>query len=334
MKYWKILCAAALACELVALPGLAAAADPVVLKFSHEAPETQAKGRAANYFAEKVAQLSGGSLKIEVFPSAQLIPTKDEVRAAMRGQVDIIAPQTSYFIPIDNSWDVFYMPMLFDNAQQGMRIVQGELGREMLAGLKRNRLHGRGIWHAGPGYVFVRGKPVEKPADLAGKKIRIFPSAPLEAGIRAANGIPVSLPAPDVYVSLQQGLIEGVVSAITFAAPSRWYEVVKGGTRMTLFVGGYGVVVNDRRWESLSEEHRKVLEEAMRLTEKWNYDHTVENIAQSEKLMTDNGVTFADPTPQELAQWREVMKPVYQNQPENIRQRIEQVEKLKAAMAK
>jgi len=175
---------------------------------------------------------------------------------------------------------------------------------------------------------------VEKPADLAGKKIRIFPSAPLEAGIRAANGIPVSLPAPDVYVSLQQGLIEGVVSAITFAAPSRWYEVVKGGTRMTLFVGGYGVVVNDRRWESLSEEHRKVLEEAMRLTEKWNYDHTVENIAQSEKLMTDNGVTFADPTPQELAQWREVMKPVYQNQPENIRQRIEQVEKLKAAMAK
>ena len=43
MKYWKILCAAALACELVALPGLAAAADPVVLKFSHEAPETQAR---------------------------------------------------------------------------------------------------------------------------------------------------------------------------------------------------------------------------------------------------------------------------------------------------
>ena len=82
-------------------------------------------------------------------------------------------------------------------------------------------------------------------------------------------------------MSLQQGLIEGVVSAITFAAPSRWYEVVKGGTRMTLFVGGYGVVVNDRRWESLSEEHRKVLEEAMRLTEKWNYDHTVENIARS-----------------------------------------------------
>ena len=93
------------------------------------------------------------------------------------------------------------MPMLFDNAQQGMRIVQGELGREMLAGLKRNRLHGLGIWHDGPGYVFVRGKPVEKPADLAGKKIRIFPSAPLEAGIRAANGIPVSLPAPDVYVA-------------------------------------------------------------------------------------------------------------------------------------
>ena len=92
---------------------------------------------------------------------------------------------------------------------------------------QRNRLHGLGIWHDGPGYVFVRasGKTPTWPARRSALPL----PAPLEAGIRAANGIPVSLPAPDVYVSLQQGLIEGVVSAITFAAPSRWYEVVKAG---------------------------------------------------------------------------------------------------------
>lgn len=332
MKHWKFLSALSLLAGLWAPSAMAA--EPVVLKFSHEAPEQQAKGRTANYFAEKVAELSGGSLKIEVFPSAQLIPTKDEVRAAMRGQVDIIAPQTSYFVPFDDSWDVFYLPLLFDNALQGMEIIQGELGREMLGTLSRNRLHGLGIWHDGPGFLFTRETPVTKPTDLAGRKIRVFPSAPLEAGVRAAKGIPVSMPAPDVYLGLQQGLIEGVISAVTFAAPSRWYEVTKAATRMTMFVGGYGIVINEARWKSLSDEHKRVIQEAMELSEKWNFNHAVENIAASEKLLTDNGVTIADLTEEELADWRAAMKPVYDAQPDSIKQRVAQVEKLKSALKK
>jgi TRAP-type C4-dicarboxylate transport system, periplasmic component len=312
------------------LSGQALAADPVVLKFSHEAPETQAKGQTANYFAEKVAELSGGSLKIEVFPSAQLIPTKDEVRAAMRGQVDIIAPQTSYFVPFDSSWDVFYMPLLFDNAIQGMKIIQGELGREMLGTLSKNRLHGLGIWHDGPGYLFMRQTPITNVTDMEGKKVRVFPSAPLEAAVRAVKAIPVSMPGTDVYLGLQQGLIEGVLSAVTFAAPSRWYEVTKAATRMTMFVGGYGVVINENSWNKLSDEHKRVIERAMALAETWNFDRSVDNLKASEKLLTDNGVTIADLTPEDLAKWRAAMKPVYDAQPENIKARVQQVEKLKA----
>lgn len=304
------------------------AAEPVVLKFSHEAPANQAKGLTATYFADKVAELSGGSLKIEVFPSAQLIATKDEVRAAMRGQVDIIAPQTSYFVPFDTSWDVFYLPLLFDNATQGMKIIQGELGREMLGTLSRNRLHGLGIWHDGPGYLFMRDKPITKPAELDGKKIRVFPSAPLEAAVRAGKAVPVSLPGTDVYLGLQQGLIEGVISAVTFAAPSRWYEVTKAATRMTMFVGGYGVVINENSWKKLSDEHKRVVEKAMQAAEKWNFDHALENLKASEKLLTDNGVTIADLTPEQLAEWRTVMQPVYDAQPDNVKKRVEQVKKL------
>lgn len=331
MKQWKFLSTVSLAASLLAAPSFAA--EPVVLKFSHEAPETQAKGRTANYFAEKVAELSNGSLKIEVFPSAQLIPTKDEVRAAMRGQVDIIAPQTSYFVPFDDSWDVTYLPLLFDNAQQGMEIIQGEFGREMLATLGKNGLHGIGIWHDGPGYIYTRDTKVSMPKDLEGMKIRLFPSAPLEAGVRAVGGIPVSMPAPDVYLALQQGLVEGVISAITFAAPSRWYEVTKQATRMTLFMGGYGVVINQKRWDGLSDEHKDVIQKAMKAAEEWNYNNAKNEIAKSEKMMTDNGVTITDLTPEQLKAWRAAMAPVYKAQPENIRKRVEQIEAIKAKMS-
>lgn len=325
MKITRSSLLAGLALGLV-VAGAARAQEPVVLKLSHEAPETQIKGRTALYFAEKVKEYSNGTLRVEVFPSASLIPTKDEVRAVIRGQVDIIAPQTSYYTPFNAAWDVFYQPLLFNSAKEGMDMLAGELGRELLGTLDKVGLKGMGIWHDGPGYVYLKDKPPTKPEDLKGRKIRLFPSAPLEEGVRAAGGIPVSVPAPDVYLGLQQGMIEGVISAVTFAAPSRWYEVVKGATRMTMFVGGYGVAINKNRWDKLSPEHKDALQRAMKDSEKWNFDQSVDNIAASEKLLVDNGVTLADLSAEELAEWRALMAPIYEKQPAEVRELIKRVQ--------
>ena len=316
---------AVLACGMLAA-GSAWSQDPVVLKFSHEAPETAIKGRTAVFFANKVKEYSKGTLRVDVFPGASLIPTKDEVRAVIRGQVDMIAPQTSYYVPFDAGWDVFYQPLLFASAKEGMDMLAGSLGRDLLGKLDRVGLKGIGIWHDGPGYLFIKDAPITKPAEMKGRKIRLFPSAPLEAGVRAAGGIPVSMPAPDVYLSLQQGLIEGVITAVTYAAPARWYEVVKGATRMTMFIGGYGVTINKARWDKLSPEHKDVLQRAMKETEKWNYDTSVENIAAAEKTLRDNGVKMADLSPAELADWRKLMAPIYEQQPAAVRTLIKRVQ--------
>lgn len=319
---------AVLACGLLTA-GAAHSQEPVVLKFAHEAPETAIKGRTAVLFANKVKEYSNGTLRIDVFPGASLIPTKDEIRAAVRGQVDIIAPQTSYYVPFDPSWDVFYQPLLFNSAKEGMDMLAGSLGKELLGKLDRIGLTGMGVWHDGPGYLFIKETPITKPEQMKGRNIRVFPSAPLEQAVRAAGGIPVSMPGPDVYLSLQQGLIEGVVTAVTFAAPNRWYEVVKAGTRMTMFVGGYGVTINKARWDKLSVEHKDVMRRAMKYTEKWNYEVSVENIAASEKTMTDNGMKLVDLSPAELAEWRKLMAPVYKQQPAEVRALIERIQNRK-----
>lgn len=309
--------------------GAAWSQEPVVLKLSHEAPEAAIKGRTAVLFANKVKEYSNGTLRVDVFPGASLIPTKDEVRAVIRGQVDMIAPQTSYYVPFDPSWDVFYQPLLFNSAKEGMDMLSGSLGRELLAKLDRVGLKGLGTWHDGPGYLFIKDTPITSPEQMKGRKIRVFPSAPLEAGVREAGGIPVSMPGPDVYLSLQQGLIEGVITAVTFAAPNRWYEVVKGGTRMTMFVGGYGVTINKARWDKLSPAHKDALQRAMKDAEKWNYDISVENIAAAEKTLTDNGVKLVDLTPAQLAEFRKAMTPVYAKQPAEVQALIKRIQNRK-----
>ena len=228
MKYWKILCAAALACELVALLRASAAADPRGAEVLARGARKRRPGPRRQLLRREGRAVDGGSLKIEVFPSAQLIPTKDEVRAATRGQVDIIAPQTSYFIPIDNSWDVFYMPMLFDNAQQGMRIVQGDATARCWPASSATACTGWASGMTARATCSCAASRWKKPADLAGKKIRIFPRRRWKPAYARPTASWSRCPRP-TSMSLQQGLIEGVVSAITFAAPSRWYEVVRAG---------------------------------------------------------------------------------------------------------
>jgi C4-dicarboxylate-binding protein DctP len=313
---------------LAATLGAAHAQSPVVLKFAHEVPETAIKGRTATMFADKVKEYSNGTLIVEVFPNAQLMPSRDEVRAAIRGQVDIIAPQTSFFVPLDQSWDVFYQPLLFDTAKQGMDTLQGPVGQEMLGELGRLGLQGMGVWHDGPGYLFMRETPVTKPEELKGKRVRVFPSAPLEAAVRAPGGIAVSLPAADVFLGLQQGTIEGVITAVTYAGPAKWDEALKAMTRMTMFIGGYGVVVNKASWDKLSDEHKQVLTRAFEEATAWNHDVAAQNIVDNENQLQANGVQLADLTPEELTAWRKLMEPIYKQQPEAVQARIRQIQEL------
>lgn len=301
---------------------------PVVIKFAHEVPETAIKGRTAIMFADKVKEYSNGSLRVDVFPNAQLMPSRDEVRAAIRGQVDMIAPQTSFLVPLDAAWDVFYQPLLFDTAKQGMDVLQGPVGSEMLANLGRVGLQGMGVWHDGPGYLFTRNTPISSPETLAGKRIRVFPSAPLEAAVRAPGGIAVSLPAADVFLSLQQGALDGVITAVTYAGPAKWDEMLKSATRMPMFIGGYGVVFNKARWDKLSAEHKAIITRALKEATDWNHKVAAENIVNNEKMLQNNGVVLRDLTPEQLAAWRKLMEPIYKQQPEAVQARIKQIQAL------
>jgi len=312
----------------VSIGSVQAQQAPVIIKFAHEVPETAIKGRTAIMFADKVKEYSKGSLRVDIFPNAQLMPSRDEVRAAIRGQVDMVAPQTSFFVPLDAAWDVFYQPLLFNTAKQGMDTLQGKVGNELLTNLDKVGLQGMGVWHDGPGYLFMRDKPITKPEGMAGKKIRVFPSAPLEAAVRAPGGIAVSMPAADVFLSLQQGAIEGVITTVTYAGPAKWDEALKAMTRMTMFIGGYGVVFNKARWDKLSQEHKDILQRSFNEATAWNHQAAAQNILDNEKNLQAKGVVFADLTPEEMGAWRKLMEPIYKAQPEAVQTRIRQIQTL------
>ena len=303
----------------------ACAAD-VTLKFAHEAPETHLKARSANMFAELVEKYSSGSIKVQVFPGSQLVPTVEEIRAAVRGQVDIIAPYTSYYSSIDNSWDIFYQPMLFESPKQAIAVFSGEIGQTLLAKLDSRGLKGVAIWHDGPVNVFTRDEPALTPASLKGLKMRVAPSKPLELMLQKAGAAPIGMPAPEVYLALQQNVASGVVTTPTYAAPARWGEVLKTMTRDVWGIGGYGVAVNKRTWERLTPDQQAAFSKAMLETTEWNQAQTLENIDKAEKQLIAGGMKIVDLNDAQKAEWLALAKTVWEVQSDEIKAMIAKIQ--------
>lgn len=304
----------------------ALAQDVTALKFAHDLPENTIKAQTIKLFAEKVEQYSKGSLRIDVYPGAQLVPSKDEVRAAIRAQVDIVAPLTSYYVPLDERWEIFNQPGLYHSFAHSMSVLEGDIGQELLKNLERFKVHGLGLWHDGPGYLYSSEKPLLKPADMSGMKVRVTPSAPLEAGVRAAGGLPVSIPAPDVYLGLQQGLVNGVITTVTLAASARWYEVLKSMTRIMQTHGGYAVIINKARWDKLNDAQRDIIERAMHDASQWNRDIAESNARNAEKTLVDNGMTIHDLEPGALEEWQTKYAQAYATQSKDIQALIARVQ--------
>lgn len=297
----------------LALPGLASA-QTVTLKFSHEAPETAIKGRSARLMAELVEKYTGGSVKVEVFPGGQLIPTNEELRAAIRGQVDIVAPYSSYYSALDSGWDVFYQPMLFKSVESGMNAYNGPIGVELLKRLESKGLRGLAMWHDGPVYAFTTGAPAAAPEAFKGLKVRVAASKPQEALLSKVGATTISMPATEVYLALQQGVASGVITTPTYAAPARWGEVLKTMVRASWGMGGYGVAMNQRSWAKLNPQQQEGFMKAVAEAEAWNRAQSLQNVKDQEAALEKAGLKLSDPTPEQVKSWEALVKPIWDAQ--------------------
>lgn len=312
---------------LSSILGAAHAAEPIVLKFAHEAPESAMKGQSAKKFAELVKEYTNGSVIVEVYPGGQLVPTVDEIRAVARGQVDIVAPYTSYFSAIDKAWDVFYQPLLFDGPEDAVKKFAGPVGDELLSRLSGRGMVGLSIWHDGPIYLFSKDRPIQAMNELSGRKVRVAPSKPLEAGLAASNATGVSIPATEVYLALQQGVADSVLTTTTYVGPAKWNEVLSYGNKLMFGQGGYAVVANQKSLDKLDAQQREAFMRAAKEAEQWNHGTALENIRQWEQRLQDGGMKWTESTDADKAAWQSFARAAESAQSPEAKALIEKLRK-------
>jgi C4-dicarboxylate-binding protein DctP len=251
------------ALALLATPVAVAAAEPIIIKFSHVVATDTPKGKAAEKFRQLAEKYTGGRVKVELYPNSQLYKDREEMEALQRGVVQMLAPSVSKFGPLGvREFELFDLPYLIPDAQTVDRVTDGEIGRSLFAKLEPKGLKGLAYWDNGF-KQFSANRPLRKPEDFRGLKMRIQSSKVLEAMVRQLGALPQVMAFSEVYSALQQRVVDGTENPLSNLYTQKMHEVQSNLTISDHGCLVYAVITNRKFWEGLPADIRGQLEKAM-----------------------------------------------------------------------
>jgi tripartite ATP-independent transporter DctP family solute receptor len=256
MKLVSILAAAA-----IALAAGAASAQ-TKLTLGHGAAVGNPRHEAAVAFANAVKAKSGGKLEVQVAPSAQLGDDAAMITALRSGTLDMSANSMGATAAIIPEYGAFGMPFLFTSPEQAFKLLDGPLGKELADISAQKNLIVLGYWDNGIRHVSNSKRPILSPADMKGLKIRTPPDAVTIDIMTALGAETQQIKFAELYVALQQGVVDGQENPLVNVYASKLYEVQK-----FISLTGHKFEMNPflmskRTWDRLSEGERKIVQEA------------------------------------------------------------------------
>ncbi|ABC24472.1 TRAP dicarboxylate transporter- DctP subunit [Rhodospirillum rubrum ATCC 11170] len=292
--------------------GAQAADEPIVIKFSHVVAPDTPKGKAAEMFKKLAEEGTAGRVKVEVYPNSQLYKDKEELEALQLGAVQMLAPSLAKFGPLGvKEFEVFDLPYIFPTKDVLRAVTDGPIGASLLKKLEGRGIKGLAYWDNGF-KIFSANKPLLKPDDLKGVKMRIQSSKVLDAEMRALGALPQVMAFSEVYQALQTGVVDGTENPPSNMYTQKMHEVQKHATLTNHGYLGYAVIVNKKFWEGLPADIRAPLETAMADSTKFANAIAQQENDDSLAAMKASGKTeFHMPSEDELKAWQDALLPVH-----------------------
>ncbi|MFB3816198.1 MAG: TRAP transporter substrate-binding protein [Candidatus Methylomirabilales bacterium] len=211
-----------LAAALLALPAQAG----TVLKFSSIHEPAHPSAYTADFFAERVKQLTNGELDVQVYHSRQLGDARDNVENVRNGSIAFTSVSISNLSQVLPVMDVWSLPYVFKSDEHYWYVLNHPKAMEFM-----KQLEPKGIktitWITSGARNFFTQKPVRTAADMKGQKIRVMASPVMINTMKAlgANGVPVAW--GELYTALQTGVVDGAENNHPSLISMKFYEVSK-----------------------------------------------------------------------------------------------------------
>ena len=300
------------AAALIALPGVASAQQPIVIKFSHVVANDTPKGKGALRFKELAEKYTNGKVKVEVYPNSQLFKDKEEIEALQLGSVQMLAPSTAKFAPLGaKEFEALDLPWLFKDDETYAKAMKGEVGKWLFNKLQTKGITGLAYWDNGFHRVSAN-RPLLMPADFQGIKMRISGSKIADQYFRRVGSLPQIMAFSEVYQALQTGVVDGCENTPSNYLTQKFHEVQKHITVSYHAHLQYAVIVNSKFWNGLPADIRTQLDKAM--AEATDYTNSIaktENEDALAEIKKSGKTTLHYLTDDQRKAWQTAMAPTY-----------------------
>ncbi len=219
-------------------------------------------GVGAEAFIARLEELSSGEWTGEQAPAGVLGGERDLIEGAQIGSVDMVITSTG---PLGNFVPEVYaldLPFLFRDYDHARKVLDGEIGDELLAKVNEQNLVGLAWTENGFRHVTNSQRPVLTPEDLAGLKLRTMENKVHMAAFTDMGAAPTPMAFPELFTALQQGVVDGQENPIVVINASKFYEVQKYLSLTGHVYSPAIMLASPALWDGLSEEEQGWFREA------------------------------------------------------------------------
>lgn len=260
--------------------------------------------------ADAVEERTNGRVIIEVFPNSEIGAERELTEGMTLGTVDLVVSSTAPVTNFVPELAVLDVPFLFKDRDSAVEVLNGEIGNELFESLKENGIIGMSWGENGYRHVTNGIRPIEKPEDLKGLKIRTQENKIHIAAFEALGAQPTPMAWTEALTGLQQGVVDAQENPAIVADQFKLYESKQKYMSLTGHVYSVAIyMMSQKTYDELPEDLRDiVLEEGQKAGAK-ERDLIVEMEKESIQTLKDNGVEIIEEI--DTAPFQEAVKPIY-----------------------
>ena len=289
----------------------AAQAQAVKLTLGHGAAIGNPRHEASVKFAEVVKARSGGRIEVQVAPSAQLGDDAAMVTALRTGALDLSANSQGAVANAVPEYAAFGMPFLFSSPAAAFKLLDGPLGKELADKSAEKGLILLGAWDNGIRQMTNSKRPITKVEDMKGLKMRVPPDATLVDIMKSLGAESQQIKFAELYVALQQGVVDGQENPLVNIHASKLYEVQKHLAMTNHQFQITPFVMSKRSWDKLSDADKKAVQEAAaeatalqrKLSQEADEKLLADLKSKGVQVTTPDKAAFAKATAEVTAKW-------------------------------
>jgi C4-dicarboxylate-binding protein DctP len=281
------------------------------MRCSHQLPPAHHIAKVIDQWAAEIETLSDGEIDVQVFGANSLTGAKQNATAVAKGDIDCafsINPQWGKTLPLMN---VTLGPF----AVSSLDALKNWDGSEA-AGFLEEKLLTKGVKNVT--WLFTtrstaitsNGKPLIKPADFEGVKIRGLGPIP-DSGFVAMGAAPSAMSGSKVYQALSTGVIDAGLTDVSAAVSRKYYEVQDHVTVLPLFSIYFHGYVNPAWYDGLSDKGKMAVDEAGKKAAVWAIEASEISAAKAPEQLAEKGMKVHVATDEDIADLQKIMGPAF-----------------------